>query len=59
MKIVAGSTEQELVLGVPLIVGVAIVPVQPDHVPVPVDVQDVRVAVRVHLCEKRRPTTAL
>ncbi|HEY1074724.1 MAG TPA: hypothetical protein VGE59_03445 [Patescibacteria group bacterium] len=56
MKIVA--TKHEPVVRIPLVVGIVPIVVQPGPVLVPFHVEEVRVAVRIRLCEKRHPTTA-
>jgi len=57
MKIVAA--EQEPIIGIPLIVGIAIVGIQPEAVIVPLDVEDVRIAIGVHLMRATPTITAL
>ena len=47
----AGTKKDETILGIPLAAGPPIVRVQPQPVVVPIHVEDVRVAVRVVMCE--------
>ena len=51
------AAEHPSVVRVPVVVGVAPIAVEPPAVRVVFDVEDVRITVGIHLCEKRHPAT--